>query len=249
MIYTSFAKLYDQLFDEQMYLDWRRFVMQRVSQPHAQVLDLAGGAGRLAVLLAQRGYQMTVADLSNEMLSLADQHAQEARVSIQLAEANMLALDELDRYDAITCFADSFCYLANLVEVTQAFTQVRNHLTETGVFLFDVITPYQTDIVYPGYMYNYESEDQRTAFMWQSFGDPDASHAVVHGLTFFNQLPGQDTYERLTEEHCERTYELQEYLDALKTAGFDDVRVSAAFGDQEIDSKTTRWFFEVHVMP
>ena len=51
MIYQTFAQLYDELFDDQLYADWQSFVMREVQAP-GTLLDLAGGAGRLAVRLA-----------------------------------------------------------------------------------------------------------------------------------------------------------------------------------------------------
>lgn len=71
MIYQSFAQLYDQLFDQQLYNRWLDFTLnygQVIAE--SKVLELAGGAGRLAVMLAQRHYDVTVADFSSEMLSL-----------------------------------------------------------------------------------------------------------------------------------------------------------------------------------
>lgn len=63
MIYQSFAQLYDQLFDQKLYRRWLNFTLN-CGQAVAgnKVLDLAGGAGRLAVMLAQRHYDVTVAD-------------------------------------------------------------------------------------------------------------------------------------------------------------------------------------------
>ncbi len=67
----------------------------------------SGGAGRLAVRLAKQGFSVTDADLSVEMLSLADQHAQSAQVDLALVEADMLDLTGLGQFQTITCFADS----------------------------------------------------------------------------------------------------------------------------------------------
>lgn len=165
MIYASFAQLYDELFDEKLYVEWEEFVTAQIN-PNSNTLDLAGGAGRLATLLAKRNYSVDVADLSTEMLSLAEQHARENNVDIKLFEANMLDLSELSQYDNILCFADSLCYLKDLTQIETTFTQVNGHLTDNGMFLFDVITPYQTDYVYPDYMYNYEDEQHERAFFY-----------------------------------------------------------------------------------
>ena len=214
MIYHSFAQLYDELFDDQLYLQWRDYTLNRLSPATKSVLDLAGGAGRLACLLAPTGLDVTVADFSAEMLSLAGQHA-----------------------------TDSLCYLANLADVQTAFDQVAAHLKPGGKFLIDLITPYQTDDVYPGYMYNYEDEDHREAFMWQSFANDDVDHGVIHELTFFNRL-ANGNYQRVGETHFERSYPLATVKAALAASGFHQVKVTADFGKQAIQPDTTRWFFE-----
>lgn len=243
MIYQSFAQLYDELFDGQLYLQWRDYTLNRLAPTDKEILDLAGGAGRLACLMAQSGLTVTVADFSSEMLSLASKHAADAGVDLKLLEADMRDLSGFPVYDAVTCYADSFCYLDNLADVGQAFRQVYAHLASGGKFLFDVITPYQTDEVYPGYMYNYEDEDHARAFMWQSFADDDVQHGVIHELTFFTRLPNGD-YQRVSETHFERSYSLAELKTALTAAGFNQITVTANYGEKPVQPTTTRWFFE-----
>ena len=110
MIYQTFAQLYDQLFDSDMYKSWEKFTLANINKKNGKLLDLAGGSGRLAVLLAKDGINVTVADFSDEMLSLADQHSTENNVSLQLVQADMRDLSGLEKFDVITCYADSFCY-------------------------------------------------------------------------------------------------------------------------------------------
>lgn len=241
MIYQTFASLYDQLFDADLYDDWLAYTTARIA-PGSRVLDLAGGAGRLAVLLAQNGYQVTDADLSAEMLSLADQHRQEAGVDLELVEADMTDLAGLPQYEAVTCFADSICYLPDLAAVQRCFQAVADHLPAGAPFFFDVISPYQTDEVYPGYTYNFEDEDHRRAFLWSSYANEEVAHGVIHDLAFFlRQADG--CYQRVGETHFERTYALADYQAALTAAGFEDIQVTADFGRQPVDETTTRWFF------
>lgn len=244
MIYQSFAQLYDDLFDPAMYDQWLDFVASRVAPTDGPLLDLACGSGRLGVQLAENGYTVSGLDLSEEMLALAAKHAQEAQVDFPLMQGNMLDLSGLaDQYQTVTCFADSFCYLEDLAAVTTAFKQVRDHLLAGGKFLFDVITPHQTDDVYPGYMYNYV-DDQR-AFLWTSYGIEDEAHSVDHDLTFFIHDMDDDAYHKVTELHHERTYPLTDYRKALAAAGLTLQRVSADFGQHDVADDTTRWFFEV----
>lgn len=242
MIYHSFAQLYDQLFDPALYTKWREFTENNIS-PAAKILDLAGGSGRLAVMLAADGYQVTVADFSADMLSLADYHANQAGVALHLVETDMRDLSALPQFDVITCYADSLCYLETKDDVQETLQEVAKHLAPTGTFLFDIITPYQTDEIYPGYMYNYQDDDGKRAFMWQSYADDDVDHGVIHDLTFFNQL-SNGTYERVSETHYERTYELPVIKDMLKAAGFSSVAVGTNFTTSKLENNARRWFFK-----
>ena len=243
MIYQSFAQLYDQLFDQELYKRWLDFTLNYGrAATGSKCLELAGGAGRLAVMLAQRHYDVTVADFSSEMLSLASQHADEAGVNLKIIEADMRDLTNLPQYNLVTCYADSLNYLDDLTDVQMTFRQVYEHLTTDGMFLFDMISPYKTDVVYPGYMYNYEDEDHRHAFMWRSFMDDEVNHGVIHELAFFNQLSNGE-YQRVGETHFERAYQLAELKEALDQAGFKQVEVYSNFGQNKVTDKDERWFF------
>ncbi|MCP0886723.1 class I SAM-dependent methyltransferase [Ligilactobacillus sp. WILCCON 0076] len=240
MNYTTFAQLYDELMEPSMYDKWLAFVERQAISKQDTILDLACGTGRLAVMLAQAQYDIAGVDLSAEMLALADMHARKSRVNVPFIEANMLDLHNLAKYATITCFADSLCYLQTKAELQKTFCEVYQHLFADGKFLFDVITPYKTDEVYPGYMYNYTDEKQ--AFIWSSYAD-NLPHSVIHDLTFFIYDETNNKYVRLNEEHHERTYSMETYIDLLHIAGFKKISVSADFGQSQPTDKTERLFF------
>ncbi len=56
---------------------------------HGRALDVAGGAGRNAVWLAQQGLDVTVADISGVGLEMAEQRARNARVSLATVIADL----------------------------------------------------------------------------------------------------------------------------------------------------------------
>ena len=216
MIYTTFAEVYDQLMDQSLYQRWRDYVVKRVKLSHQPLLELAGGSGFLAVLLAQSGYQVTDFDLSEEMLTLAEEKADAAGVALTLLQGDMRDLETLPEFPIVTCFDDSICYMQNLDEVQQVF---------------------------PGYMYNYQTDD--FAFLWNSFIG-EHPHSIEHDLTFFMYDEALDAYKPLTETHKERTYPLADYLRALQNAGFEKIEVTADFGNEPVGPESTRWFFHAH---
>lgn len=243
MIYHNFAQLYDQLFDADLYQKWEQYTIANCPTSTKKVLDLAGGAGRLAVLLVKDGLDVTVADFSVDMLTLAQTHAQTAGVPLQLVQADMRNLDQFPQYDLITCYADSLCYLEDITDVVTTFKQVYQHLNSQGYFLFDMITPYQTDEIYPGYTYNFEDDQHQRALLWQSFQNDEVEHGVIHELAIFNRLT-DGKYERVGETHFERAYPLELVMANLKRVGFTKITVTADFGHAQPNAQTTRWFFK-----
>ncbi|WP_283678260.1 class I SAM-dependent methyltransferase [Lentilactobacillus sp. Marseille-Q4993] len=241
MIYQAFAEFYDELFDNTLYGKWADYSEARLGNGK-QILDLACGTGRFIIEMAKRGYECEGADLSYDMLSLAAQHAEESGVAVGLNQIDITDLSGIEKYSTITCFDDSLCYFVKKRDLEQVFSEVSNHLNEDGKFLFDVISPYQTDEVYPGYMYNYRDDD--SAFMWTSYEGEFAPHSVEHDLVFFKYNPDTEAYDAYNELHQERTYNLDEYQQMLAKAGLDLVSVTTDFGNQPFDPKAKRWFFE-----
>ncbi len=119
MIYNSFARVYSELMDDDLYNDWARYVELRAGNAK-NLLDVACGTGDLTILLANK-YEVTGTDLSEEMLRIAEEKSKNAGVSIPFIQSNMLDLFELGNYDLITCFDDSICYLKDEDELAITF--------------------------------------------------------------------------------------------------------------------------------
>ncbi|KRN29729.1 ubiE COQ5 methyltransferase family protein [Lactobacillus selangorensis] len=244
MIYTTFARVYDQLMDKDLYRQWYNYAQERLQLPAgAPLLELACGSGDLAIQFAQAGLNVTGLDFSAEMLALADQKQQAAGTDVEWVEGDMRALEGLGPFQAVTCFDDSLCYMPDLDNVQQVFQQVYQVLAPGGTFLFDAHSIYQIDEFFPGYMYNYKEEEM--AFMWTSY-EGDVPHSIEHDLSFFVWDDEIQGYQELNELHHERTYPLAAYQQALTQAGFTGIQVTADFGRQEVQPESGRWFFEAH---
>src|SRR2546422_2084037 len=72
----------------------------------ARILDIGGGPGRYSIWLAERGYRVTLADLSPELLALAKEKAGEAGVELErIVEVNAMDLSPFgaESFDAVLC--------------------------------------------------------------------------------------------------------------------------------------------------
>ncbi|KRN99781.1 class I SAM-dependent DNA methyltransferase [Companilactobacillus kimchiensis] len=239
MIYNSFARVYSELMDDSLYARWAKYVENQTSSDNKKLLDVACGTGDLTILLADK-FDVTGTDLSEEMLKIADEKAKKAQQTIPFVASNMMDLFDFDKFDVITCFDDSICYLKDEDELAVTFNQAYEHLNDGGKYLFDAHSLYQMDEVFPGYMFNHRTED--SAFMWNSF-EGDYPHSIEHELTFFNWNEKIQGYSVNTELHKERTYPIETFVMILKDIGFKNVQVSSDFGESEVKDDSTRWFF------
>ena len=241
MAYETFAFVYDEVMDTTLYQRWLDFSLRHLGD-RREVLELACGTGALAVEFAKEGFDVTALDLSEEMLMMASERAQEAEVDIQFVVGDMLDLSDVGSYEAITCFSDSICYMENEMDVQQVFDGAYQLLKEDGRFIFDVHSTYQIDEVFPSYSYHYQTDD--FAFLWDSYEGKEP-HSIEHFLTFFVE-DKEGMFVREDELHQERTYPLETYLMLLENAGFSKVEAYADFIDSEPNEKSRRWFFVCH---
>lgn len=235
--YEEFARVYDSVMDEDLYEAWFDFSQRHFSKNTEKLMELACGTGILSVRFSQAGYDVTGVDLSEEMLTIADQRARQAGEQITFAAGDMRELASKAAFDAVTCYSDSLCYMSNPSEVKRVFDGVYGALKDKGTFIFDVHSTFQIDEVFPGYSYHENEED--FAFLWDSF-EGDDLHSIVHELTFFVK-DADGKFVRKDEVHQERTYPIAEYLKLLHK--FSKVEVYADFQDEKPDDESLRWFF------
>lgn len=237
MNYETFAEVYDTIMDNTLYNEWLSFTKRHLTGNN--ILELACGTGDLAVFLAKEGFTVTGLDLSEEMLSVADQKAFDNKVEIAFLQGDMRELPEINAFDGVTCYSDSLCYLKSEEEVLQAFKGVYSNLKVGGHFLFDVHSPYQ---ITEGFLdYSFHDQTENFAFLWDSYpGETPLS--VSHYLTFF--IKEGESFQRYDELHEERTYDLATFKKLLKEAGFKNIQVFGDFTDEAPIDKTRRLFFK-----
>jgi SAM-dependent methyltransferase len=117
------------------FLDFYRRQIARNGQP---VLELACGSGRLTILLAEGGLNITGLDISEEMLDLAKLKASERGVSIHFIRGDMRSFDLGEKFKVIFIPAQSLSHLYEREEIEACFSCVQQHLMEDGRFLIEL---------------------------------------------------------------------------------------------------------------
>ena len=223
--YTTLAGAYDGLTTDVPYeaiLDFLEAILRRSGKTPATVLDLACGTGSMSLLLAQRGYQVIGADISEEMLTVAAQKAMAMEHPPFFVRQKMQNLCLPQPVDAVVCLLDSLNYLDEPADCRKTLTRVFENLAPGGVFLFDINTPAKLRAL-DGQVFLDENEDSYC--VWRAEFDREENRCY-YGIDLFRRAG--KLWQRSFEQHCEYAYEPQTLCRWLEEAGFSRVE---QFGD------------------
>jgi SAM-dependent methyltransferase len=237
MTYEGFAYLYDQLMKDVPYDKWVDLIIdkhQKFNLSGKKLLDLGCGTGELSVRMAKAGYHVTGVDLSEDMLTIAQLKTSNEALTIDFLQQNMVELELIDEYDVIGVFCDSINYLETEKDVQQTFRHIMQYLKKDGLFIFDVHSLYKMNEIFMNQTFTLDEEG--ICYIWNCF-EGEYPNSVDHELTFFVEEES-GKYERIDENHTQRTYSISTYKKWLDETGFDVVEVIGDFeGEPEPESE------------
>ena len=133
------ANIYDgintNLADLQFYKRWLP------KSKETRILELCCGTGRLTLPIARDGYDISGVDYTSSMLGQAKIKASKAGLKISFIEADIRTLNLQEKYDLIFIPFNSIHHLYKNEDLFKAFSVVKNHLKERGLFLLDCFNP------------------------------------------------------------------------------------------------------------
>ncbi len=226
--YHALAQSYDRLTWDVDYgaaVDFYYEILSREGLNPRTAVDLACGTGSVALLLAQKGLQVVAVDLSEEMLTQAQQKAQGLDDPPLFICQSLQQLRLARGVDLAVCALDSLDYITKPEDCRRAIHRIYHVLNPGGCFIFDVNTPQKLQAM-DGQVFLDETED--VFCVWR--GEFDRSTNICsYGMDIF-QRRGQ-LWDRSFEEHREYAYSAQQLVGYLKEAGFTSVRV---YGDRKL---------------
>lgn len=231
--YTALAGSYDRLTYDVEYAEIWAFLkdlLSRAGKTPETVLDLACGTGSMSVLLAQEGYRVIGVDMSEDMLTVAAQKAQELENMPFFVCQRMERLRLPYPVDCAVCCLDSLNYVTDPADCRKAIARVWKALRPGGMFLFDVNSPEKLRGL-DGQVFLDEDDD--VYCVWRAEFDED-ENTCYYGIDLFRRQGS--VWHRSFEEHREYAYTVPELTAYLGEAGFTDVRV---YGDRKFSPPET----------
>ena len=222
--YGALAASYDRLtndVDYESFVDFAHQILAREGVTPRTVADLACGTGSATRILAQRGYQVTAVDLSEEMLTEAMDKCADLENLPRFVHQGLQDLYLPRAVDMAVCFLDSLDYILDPQDCAKAIARTYKALNPGGIFIFDVNTPEKLRAM-DGQVFLDEDDD--VYCVWRGEFDEE-TNICTYGMDLF-QRNGQ-MWERSCEEHREYAYSRQQLTDYLKAAGFSHIEVYA----------------------
>lgn len=224
--YERLAGSYDRLTSDVDYdamCEFYESIAQREGVRAQTVLDLACGTGSLSVRLARRGYRVTGADASADMLAQAYDKAQELEKNRPFfIQQPMQKLRLSAPVDWVVCSLDSLNYLIDPKDCETTIRRVFRALRPGGVFTFDVNSPYKLRSLDDQVFLD---EDEDVYCVWRASFDEE-ENTLDYGMDLFQR--SGDVWVRSAEEHREYCYTIGQLTEYLHSAGFTGIKV---YGD------------------
>ena len=222
--YHNLAASYDRLTNDVDYSAIVAFydaILEKEGIKPRTAIDLACGTGSVALLLAEKYQQVMGVDMSEEMLTVAQQRAVEAGVCPMFICQKLQDLRLPKAVDLAVCALDGLDYILDPKDCENAICRVYKALNPGGIFIFDVNTPEKLRAM-DGQVFLDEDED--VYCIWRGEFD-EQTNICSYGMDLF-QRHG-DVWRRSFEEHQEYAYTVEQLTEFLRSAGFTHIRVYA----------------------
>ncbi|GBF12250.1 class I SAM-dependent methyltransferase [Tepidibacillus infernus] len=224
-MYEKIAKFYDRLgwsqFPLKLWDQMENYFKQENFHP-SNHLDIACGTGVLSIKAVTEGLLSEGLDFSIDMLEFARENAKSKNVDINFYHEDMRNFNLNKKYDLITCTYDAINHLLTIDEWKQTFTQVKNHLNNNGMFIFDCNTQKALKERWNSIQINKDSKGNymiQKAIHYEDKGISTASFTV-----FFKEENG--LFDSFEDTFTEIAFSSTEVINLLREVGFEEISIT-----------------------
>ena len=242
MAYGDFAEIYDELIYEDINYDSMCARVIDICNEEKitfnNYLDIACGTGNLTVRLAKNFKESFAVDLSEDMLREAFEKFKKEKIRCKIICQDMSKLSINRKFDLITSALDSTNYIIDEDKLLNYFKRVKEHLSDNGLFIFDINSYYKLSNILGNNIYTYSEED--VFYTWENVFEEDLLSMY---LTFF--VKRDNLYERFEEEHLEKAYTEEFIENKLEIAGLKVIGKYEGYTEKQVNTNTERIVYVV----
>lgn len=207
-VFGKYSQYYDLLYKDKDYAAETNYIGSLIQKFHpatTSLIELGCGSGAHAEFLAKQGYSVHGVDLSEDMLTAAEQRRSELPAELanklNFAQGDIRNVNLNRKVDCVLSLFHVISYLPTTPDLQAAFQTARAHLDSGGLFIFDIwyAPAVLTDrpVVRVKRMENPEIQVTRIA---EPVWHPNESWVDVNYSVFIRDR-SSDTVEELEETH------------------------------------------------
>ncbi len=226
--FEKYAEYYDLIYQDKDYgkeCDFIKEIFQKFSlRPVKTILDGGCGTGGHAILLAERGYEVTGIDGSEIMIKRAKEKLKGSELRLSFQKMDLRELDLSTKFDACVCMFAVMDYVTETDEVLKVLENIRRHLEKDSLFIFDFWNGLAVLRILPSERVKIvEDKEKRIIRIAQPELDALNHLCRVNYHLLVNQ--GNTLVDEITETHVIRYYFPQEIAHYLRDTGFEVLRI------------------------
>jgi SAM-dependent methyltransferase len=233
--YGDFAYIYDTLTDDVEYEKRAEYIINLINTHLGRkpelLCDLGCGTGTILTILNAKGYDCIGIDSSDTMLSVASEKNTDGQVLY--LNQDICSFELYGTVDVFLSMLDTVNYITDKDDLDNMFKLIANYLNPDGIFIFDINSKYKFEHVLGNNTYVYEKDN--VFYTWENYYEDGF---LDFDINFFVK-DDVNNYQRITEQHSQRFYDLdflKELADkhGLKTvAVYGDLRNNAPTDEEE----------------
>ncbi|MFI5173436.1 MAG: class I SAM-dependent methyltransferase [Terriglobia bacterium] len=135
----DYDRIYMHTFTDERNRGEAEFIESALGAPaETELLDLACGHGRHALVLAEQGYKVTGVDLSARFIKMAEEGARRRQLDVHFEVGDMRKLSYVNNFEGVYSFFTSFGYFPHRENV-KVLEGVARALHKGGKFLLETV--------------------------------------------------------------------------------------------------------------
>lgn len=226
--YKKLSLLYDKDWGNfsTLYLKLIHHSMEEYNFNPSSVLDVACGTGKLVSELYKQNFSVEGLDISQDMINVARKN----NPGIEFHVKDMTSFDLERKFDLITCAFDSLNYLLEDFQMKNAMSCIYSHLSDNGLFIFDINTP----VLY---------EEKHFGVIERKYDDISFRQILEYDR---ETRLGKTTFDFGNNElelHVQKAYSGDQMESFLSDAGFKILNTYKDFKFSPVDEKTYKIFY------
>jgi SAM-dependent methyltransferase len=240
--FRGFAKYYDLIYKDKNYAKEADFVeacFKEYLKPK-KTLEIGCGTGNYTAVFSERGYQITGIDNSEEMLEIA-----RSKCNCNFLKMDIRNLSLPSKFDCCLALFAVMGYLTGNGDLMKALTKVREHLTNDGLFIFDVWNGLAVLRSLPENRIKEIESDKLKIVRYAHPALKASDHICQVDYKLVVMKKDSNEISEITEKHMVRFFFPQEIRHYLECAGFELLKLCPFL---DINGKVTETVWNMTVI-